>query len=217
MLNLSVRNDGDMSRPEELVVRELSRDTWPDFQRLFRTPGEWGACWCVYYQRAGPVPKQEREGLTPGARAERNRRDKEGLVRDGRSRGVIVYEGADPVGWCQYGLADELPRIDAGRKYKALGRPSGDDPLWRITCLSVDRAHRRRGVAEVALDAALDSIVRGGGGVVEAYPVTRWGALSVWFGTQGMFERRGFKVVAPFGKSNVLMRKKVGRGPSPRP
>ena len=39
--------------------------------------------------------------------------------------------------------------------------------------------------------------------------MTRRGALATWFGTASMFEREGFEVVAPFGKSNVVMRKNV--------
>jgi hypothetical protein len=41
---------------------------------------------------------------------------------------------------------------------------------------------------------------------VEAYPITHRGALAAWFGTKSMFEREGFEVVGPYGKSNVVMR-----------
>jgi len=91
-----------------------------------------------------------------------------------------------------------------------------DQKLWRITCFSVDRRFRGQGVATAALRAALRSIGEKGGGTVEAYPATRRGALAVWFGTVSMFEREGFRVVAPFGRSNVLVRREVraaGEGP----
>ena len=42
-------------------------------------------------------------------------------------------------------------------------------PDYRITCIFVDRTHRRKGVAEVALGGALGLIAAAGGGVVEAY------------------------------------------------
>ena len=62
----------------------------------------------------------------------------------------------------------------------------------------------------VALKAALASIRRQGGGVVEAYPLTskKGGSQSLWFGTVRMFEREGFADVAPLGSSR-LMRKVV--------
>ena len=191
-----------------LVTRELTKARWKDFERLFRKPGEWGACWCVHYQRPGPLPKSETEGLTLEQRASRNRREKKGLVEKGCAHGVLVYSGDEPVGWCQYGPKEELPRIDSGRKYRSLNL-NGDVRLWRITCFCVDRRYRNRNVARAGLAAALRSIRRRGGGTVEAYPVTRRGALAAWFGTVSMFKEQGFEVVAPFGRSNVLMRRKL--------
>jgi GNAT superfamily N-acetyltransferase len=117
------------------------------------------------------------------------------------------------VGWCQYGTADELPRIDAGRGYRKVGRPADDARLWRITCFFVDRRHRGKGVATIALKAALRSIEKRGGGIVEAFPVVSERMAAVpewrWFGTRSMFQKEGFKRVAPLGTSGVLMRKRI--------
>ena len=190
-------------------TKELPKKTWPDYERLFRKPGEWGGCWCVYYHRTKPVPRVERERLTKEQRIARNRQDKKVLVEEGRSHGELVYSGDEPVGWCQYGLRDELPRIDAKRTYRKLSLDAGGEKLWRITCFCVDRKYRKRGVARVGLKAALDSIRRRGGGLVEAYPTTGWKDLESWFGTASMFEDEGFKTVAPLGKNNVLMRRVV--------
>jgi hypothetical protein len=55
----------------------------------------------------------------------------------------------------------------------------------------------------------MEAIGRNGGGIVEAYPATHGKAVATWFGTIGMFEREGFAIVRPFGKSNVLVRKEV--------
>ena len=189
-----------------MSTKELSRGTWRDFEKLFRRPGEWGACWCIYYQREEPPPS---DGLTLGQRAARNRRDKKKMVEEGASHGIIVYAGKEPIGWCQYGPKEEIPRIDRTRRYKGLKLRDEREKVWRISCFCVDRRHRGVGVAAKGLSAALKSIEKRGGGIVEAYPVTRRGALATWFGTVAMFEREGFEVVAPFGRSNVLMRKKV--------
>ncbi len=29
-------------------------------------------------------------------------------------RGVLVYAKGEPIGWCQYGTREELPRVDGG-------------------------------------------------------------------------------------------------------
>ena len=195
--------------PAGYSTKELSPRTWKDFEKLFRKPGEWDRCWCMYYHRPRPVPRKEREILTREQRIEKNRKDKRDLVEKGRSHGILVYSRGEPIGWCQYGPKEELPRIDAGRKYRKLSLDSSGKKLWRITCFCIDRRYRNRGVASAGLKAALSSIGKSGGGLVEAYPATRKGALAVWFGTRAMFEDEGFDVVAPFGRSNVLMRRVV--------
>ena len=138
-----------------------------------------------------------------------NKKRKEELVAQGRSHGIIVYSNNKPVGWCQYGPREEAPAIDRGRFYRKLDLKN-DGRLWRISCFFVDKDFRKRGVAAVALRAAIDSIGRKGGGTVEAYPRTskHGGSVSLWFGTADMFQREGFKPVAPLGGS-VLMRKAI--------
>lgn len=189
------------------VARELSPETLPDFERLAKKQG---SCWCMYYQRPRPVLR----GGKAAEHRERNRADKTKLVHEGRAHAILVYEDGTPVGWCQYGPREELPRIDAGRNYRAAGGPPDQDgKLWRITCFFVDPAHRGKGVASFALKAALESIRKQGGGIAEAYPVVSEGMVARpefrWFGTPSMFEREGFQTVAPLGTSGVLMRKTV--------
>jgi GNAT superfamily N-acetyltransferase len=193
--------------PLQYTSRELSTRTWGDFERLFLKKSEQGGCWCMIFHRTGSQSK--REHLTKEQRTARNRRDKKELVAKGCSHGILVYSDGEPVGWCQYGGKDELPRIDAGRIYKKLSLDSGCNRLWRITCFWVDRRHRNHGVATAGLKAALDSIRKKGGGLVEAYPATRKGFPADWFGTLSMFKKEGFALVAPFGKDNVLVRRRI--------
>jgi len=161
-------------------TKELSTRTWQDFEKLFRKPGEWDPCWCVYYHRARPLPGS-RMLHTRAKRAVRNRREHRSLVEEGCAHGVLVYSRGEPVGWCQYGPKEELPRIDAKRNYRGLNPPSDDTKLWRITCFVVDRKYRGWGVAGVALKAALKAIRTRGGGLVEAsdHPLGGPGKL-VW-------------------------------------
>lgn len=188
------------------TTRELNARTLPDFELLAAKQGE---CWCMFYQRPRPVGK----GLSGAQRRARNRGDKARLVRGGRSHAILVYAGQSPIGWCQYGPREELPRIDAGRGYRKVEPPAGEERVWRITCFFVDRAHRGKGVATIALRAALESIKKRGGGIVEAFPVVSERMAAVpewrWFGTMRMFAREGFAAVAPLGTSGLLMRKTI--------
>ena len=162
----------------------------------------------------------------------RNRRQKKELVEHGLAHGILVYAKGEPVGWCQYRPREELSRIDNKRNYRELSLGTGNENLWRISCFVTDKKHRRRGVASAALAAALESIRSKGGGVVEAYPMIPWEELcrervrrcghapafgnASTHGTLSTFERQGFKVVGPYGLSNVVVRRTVvgskGRG-----
>jgi len=142
-----------------------------------------------------------------------NRKAKETLVRQGRSHAALVYDVRIPVGWCQYGSREELPRIDAGRNYKKLEPVSASKKLRRITCFYVDKEYRGRGVARTALRGALESIRKQGAGIVEAYPVVSKNLSKVaewmWFGSPSMFRRERFKPVAPLGTGYHLMRRTI--------
>jgi GNAT superfamily N-acetyltransferase len=169
----------------------------------------------MHFHRSRTSPGIDKLGRAD--RSVRNKRAKKELVERGRSHGILVYTGGEPVGWCQYGPSDELSRIDESRGYRALAPARDTKPLWRITCFVVDKKQRRRGIASVALKAALEAIEKSGGGLVEAFPITHWrpgtfGNQST-HGTATMFEKEGFKIVAPFAKTvhrtNVLMRRTV--------
>ncbi len=191
-------------------TKELTADTLPDFERLFETHPAPGAfqCWCLYNHRSRPLPESKKLHSRV-KRAARNRQQRRELVENGCSHGILVYAKGKPVGWCQYGPKEELPRIDNNRGYRRLAAELGMNRLWRITCFVVDNRYRKRGVASAALKAALEVIRKEGGGHVEAYPITRWGAYAEYRGTVSMFQKEGFKIVARFGKSNVVMRRTI--------
>jgi len=203
---------GIMGRPKILrySTKELTRDTLPDFEKLFETHPAPGAnpCWCMHNHRPRPLPESKKLHSSV-KRAARNRQEKRELVENGRSHGILVYAKGEPIGWCQFGPKEELPRIDNNPSYRRHAPAGGLKGLWRITCFVVDKNRRKRGVAGVALKAALEVIRKKGGRLVEAYPITRWGAYAEYRGTVSMFQKQGFKIVAPFGKSNVVMRRTI--------
>ena len=192
---------GRMASRSRYTSKELTAATWRDFEAMFsKHNGVWGGCWCMYGH--GRTTFQIR------GNAEAHRRAKRALVRAGTAHGVLVYAEGTPVGWCQYGPRGELPRIDGGRFYRKLSVPE-DERFWRITCFFVGRGRRNRGVASAALDGALAAIRKRGGGVVEAYPFTSAASSFAYYGSEAMFRRQGFELVARLGKSQVVMRKRV--------
>jgi ribosomal protein S18 acetylase RimI-like enzyme len=192
----------------QFTTKELTRATLPDFERFMQARPAPGAftCWCMYHQ-VTPAEAAASHRMSRSKLVSQNRRKKKELVENDLSHGILVYSVREPVGWCQYGSWKELPRFDHFRRST---RPGGDpEKLWRITCFTVDRRYRSQGVAKIALRAALDSIRRKGGGLVEAYPITRWGAYREYLGTVSMFKKEGFEVVTKFGDNNAIVRREV--------
>jgi GNAT superfamily N-acetyltransferase len=145
-----------------ITTKELSARTWPDFVDLFTRGNGYDFCACMVFQRGRHLPRSRFPNRA--AMQVENLAQKRELVDAGRAHGILVYADGEVVGWCQYGPVDELPV--GGR-----GRPGPTDADWRITCLVTDKAHRSSGVSRRALRAALASIRRQGGGIVESYPV----------------------------------------------
>jgi GNAT superfamily N-acetyltransferase len=141
---------------------------------------------------------------------QRRRALKEARVREGRAHAVLVYDGAQCVGWCQFGPTAELPRINHRKVYEEnLHRL----PDWRITCFFVGRTHRHRGVADAALAGALDQIAGLGGGLVESYPEETGGRkVSSSFlnnVTVSFFERHGFERDRQIGKHHWVVSRRI--------
>ena len=106
-------------------------------------------------------------------------------------------------------MREDLPRVDRSAAYRKSAKARDGMPRWRITCFTIGKDHRGHGVAGIALKAALEAIRGKGGGLVEAYPVTRRGAYREYLGSVSMFEKEGFKSMAPFGQNNAVMQKYV--------
>ena len=146
---------------ERYTTLDLSPATWADFADLFGRGNGWDFCACMYFLRGGHVgPHRARRVRGPENLEEHHRR----LV-EGRAEGVLVYDGARAVGWCQYGRTANLA---IGMRNSQLGPTAAD---WRVTCFVTDKAHRRRGVALRALQAVVEAVGRRGGGLLEGYPV----------------------------------------------
>jgi len=213
-----------MTQVRLCTTKELSKKTWPDFVKLFSRGNGWDFCWCMHFHRPRELPTSKRLRLRT-ERAVRNRREKKALVEKSCAHGILVYADGKPIGWWQFGSQQELHRIDNSRNYKGLALKSHAKELWRITCFVVDKKYRKRGVASLALNAALEAIRSKGGGIVEAYPLMPWEEVcrsriqrcghapsfgnSSTHGTVSMFEKQGFSAMAPFGNSNVLMRREI--------
>jgi hypothetical protein len=125
-----------MAPVSSYVTRPLGPDTWDDFARLVEANnGVWGGCWCMGFHP---------EGVGKGHTVSGNRLAKQAHVRNGTVHQILVYDGDECVGWCQYGRSAELPNIN---NPKAYAKGLGEMPGWRIGCLFTGSGHRRRPAA----------------------------------------------------------------------
>jgi GNAT superfamily N-acetyltransferase len=183
------------------TTKALDETTWPDFARLVEANnGVWGGCWCMWYH-----------GKDAGAPPEAKRAAKECRVREGRAHAALVFDGADCVGWCQFGTPQELPQIHNERAYLA-ANPALPD--WRITCFFSGKGYRGKGVASAALEGAVEQIRKLGGGRIEGYPEDTEGRKAspafLFNGSLSTFERLGFERSRPIGKHKWVVTMTVG-------
>jgi GNAT superfamily N-acetyltransferase len=179
----------------------LDESTWPAFAELVEANnGVFGGCWCMGFHPEGCFGEDRS--------AERNRELKEARVRAGEAHAALVFDGADCLGWCQFGPPDELPRIKNRAAYQ---KGATTPPDWRIACCYVGKGHRRKGVATAALKGALDLIAKQGGGTVEGYPEDA-GSVPAGFlfhGALSTYEQLGFSRDRKIGKHRWVMTRKV--------
>ena len=129
-------------------TRLLTPETWADFAALVEANnGVWGGCWCIGFHPEGLAGTAEDHRIAKRAHTDR------GTVHQ-----VLVYDGGDAVGWCQFGTPDELPSIKNAKAYEA---ELAALPQWRIGCIFTGSKHRGKGVARAAVSAVLDGDRRG--------------------------------------------------------
>ncbi len=187
----------------QYTTKPLNADTWSDFASLVEVNnGVWSGCWCMWYHG--------KEITTDDDAPEVKRNAKECLVREGRAHAALVYDGADCVGWCQFGSPEELPRIHNQRAYIATEPAAAD---WRITCFFSGKGHRGNGVASAALQGAIEQIKQLGGGRIEAFPENTEGRKAspafLFNGSLSTFEKQGFTRSAQIGKHKWVVTRTV--------
>jgi len=163
----------------KLRIRPVTPELWPALEDLF---GPWGAsngCWCMFWRIGGAYRGHRDE----------NRAALQEIVERGPPPGLLAFDGEQAVGWCQITPRSALPHLDARPRFRRVD----DEPVWSISCFYVRRSHRRRGVCEALIRAAVKEARRAGAPFVEAYPSPTSGGYR---GYPSTFARLGFEAVA---------------------
>jgi GNAT superfamily N-acetyltransferase len=185
-----------------LTVRELSDDTWSDFENVLGANGGARGCWCMHWRLS--IDKWM-EGKGDG-----NKRAMRKLAKRRPVPGVIVYRESTPVAWCSLGPRDSFPRLERSPMLASID----DKPVCAITCIFVHRKHRGAGLLPAILDAVCDYAAARKYTVAEGYPVEprdgrRAGSDTAMTGIASAFVDAGFEEVARPRSDRPIMRRNL--------
>jgi GNAT superfamily N-acetyltransferase len=181
----------------ELRIVPLAPEHWESFERLLGPNGATGGCWCMWWRRP-------RAQFRAGRGAD-NRACYREIVAKGPPPGLLAFDGAEAVGWCQVCPRQDLPGLDRSPQLK----PVDDAPVWALSCFFVHRRARGRGVATALIQAAMDRAREAGAPALEAYPWDtreRKLAASVFTGIASSFAKLGFETIARRAPHRPVMR-----------
>jgi GNAT superfamily N-acetyltransferase len=183
---------------ESLEFHPLTAERWADFEELFGEHGAYGGCWCMWWRL---TRREFEEGQGEG-----NREAMRSIVLKGEVPGILAYEQGRAVGWCSVAPREDYGSLNRSRVLKRID----DRKVWSIVCFFVTKDHRRQGLMQKLIRAAIDYVQSQGGKVVEAYPSIprseRVPPVSIFMGFPSIFEKEGFIECAHPSKSKVVMR-----------
>jgi GNAT superfamily N-acetyltransferase len=171
----------------DLTFHPLTQKLWRDFEMLFGDNGACGGCWCMHWKLRGKAFSENK--------GESNRQLQKSVVDAKIIPGLLAYSEGYPVGWVAVEPRSQYPKLAHSRVLK----PIDDQEVWSVTCLFVDKKHRRKGVAVALLQAAVEHAQQHGAKIVEGYPIAvknEAPPVFIFTGTASAFKLAGFNEVA---------------------
>jgi len=138
-----------------LAILPLTPDLWPALEDLFGKNGACSGCWCMYWRIGAAYRKQPHD---------KNKESFHEIVKHGPPPGLLAFDGALPVGWCQLTPRDALPWMDRTWRLKRMD----ESPVWSLSCLYIRIGYRRKGVSSALIKAALRAANRAKAPALEA-------------------------------------------------
>jgi GNAT superfamily N-acetyltransferase len=128
------------------------------------------------------------------------------LVLSGPPPGLLAYRDGVAVGWCAIGMRSDFEGLKGSRLLK----PVDALPVWSLPCFFVAREHRRQGIMQGLIKAAVDHVRAAGGTTVEAYPrvppQSKVRGSEYYTGFAATFANLGFVECAAPSDSRRIMR-----------
>ena len=185
----------------------VTPDRFEDFADVINPNRRASHCWCLSHRlRAQDI------AALGGTDEDARERAARALCAEELPPGVVTYRDGTPVGWCNIGPRQDIPRLAASK----LIRPVDDVAVWSIICVVVRGGHRKQGVVGHLIRGAVEWARANGAPAVEAYPVDPPGRMDLtmaFVGTKAMFDAAGFEVIGTTDAMASKMPRLVMRTP----
>jgi len=183
---------------KKLIFKELTKDTWHNFEQLLGTRGACGGCWCMSWRSLrSEFEKNKGAG---------NKNNMKSIVDSGEATGVMAFYEDKPVGWCSVAPREVFVRLNKSRVLK----PVDDKQVWSVSCFFIAKEYRRQGLSAELLEGVIKYCKEKGAKIIEAYPAEPYSenipAAFAWTGIPAAFIKAGFVEVARRSKARPIMR-----------
>ena len=181
----------------DLSFHPLTQKLWRDFEMLFGENGACGGCWCMNWKLRGKAYDENK--------GEGNRQLQKSIVDSKIVPGLLAYSEGYPIGWVAIEPRSQYPKLAHSRVLA----PIDNKEVWSLTCLFVEKKHRRKGIAVALIQAAAQYAASRGARIVEGYPIDSKGEASpvfIFTGTASAFKQAGFKEVSRAAPTRPIFR-----------
>jgi GNAT superfamily N-acetyltransferase len=193
---------------EDLRIVPANEVSWRDLQDVFGAADP-RRCQCQRFKVVGWIWRDS----TQPERVEMLREQTAcGEPGARTTSGLVAFVADQPAGWVAVEPRPAYPKLRTSRvPWSGRQEDKDDDEVWAVTCFTVRKGYRGRGLTYPLARAAADFARDRGARAVEAYPMVTqpgkeitWGELHV--GARQVFEEAGFKEVSHPSKRRVVMR-----------
>lgn len=146
-----------------IVIKKLSPKLLDDYLHFFDNDAfadnpHWAACYC----RCHHFNHEECDFESIGA--EENRTETKELIKNGKIEGYLAYDNEKPIGW-----------LNANHRNNYFAIPydkiDSSENIGSLICFIIAKEYRRRGIAGMLLDEAIQGFKEQGLKYAEGYPV----------------------------------------------
>jgi GNAT superfamily N-acetyltransferase len=176
----------------DIEVVPATPAVFDEVERALTGGGDGASCQCQWWtlqaKEFRDTPPPERERLLAGELAA------------SPPPGLIARVDGEAAGWVRVGPRTRQPRLARTRAFSPSPEPWDDESVWAVTCFSIRKEFRGRGVMTALLDGAVSLARSHGARVVEAYPldptVQKIPTNDLYLGVLSVFLGAGFTEVA---------------------